>query len=377
MDLRKCSLNNLSFTVKPGQKVALVGASGCGKSTCMALLQRLYEPQSGQILVDGIDIRDYDLLFLRSRMVIVDQNTVLFSTTIRDNLLYGCDQTDHTITDKEIVQVCKAAMAWDGFIADKPDKLMTVLSDGGKNLSGGQRQRLSIARAMLRNPDVILLDEATAALDTENESKVQAALDKLARGGSSLVIAHRLTTVMDADKIVMMDKGQKVEEGRHEELLQRRSADTPSAGDTTAAAHSGPRVLSTQDSDGINDNDTGVTLPPLLCRSASAPLDNMNLNKPPPEASYKRLWDIAHGTTDEAMSVVKMQETIEQMEGQLSHLKLKMSKMQKQKDDLVSGLEIHNPAGRHGGIRADMVNEGSVNAGVLAAGNSAGMQFSE
>jgi len=175
--------------------VALVGPTGCGKSSCMALLQRLYEPQVGVILLDDVPIQEYDVHYLRSRVVIVDQSTVLFTQTIRDNLTYGIERD---VSDAEVVQACKDAQAWE-FIDEKPDKLLTMLESGGSNLSGGQRQRLAIARAMLRRPDVILLDEATSALDNENEAKVQQALDTLARRGSALVIAHRLSTIKDSD----------------------------------------------------------------------------------------------------------------------------------------------------------------------------------
>merc|ERR1711988_1762953 len=157
----------------------------------MSLLQRLYDPLEGQILIDDVPLQAYDLTFLRSRIVIVDQFTVLFKATIKDNLTYGMDPVP---SDEQIVQACKDARAWE-FISDKPDKLLTMLDSGGSNLSGGQKQRLAIARAMIRSPDVILLDEATSALDNENEAKVQEALDALARRGSALVIAHRLSTV--------------------------------------------------------------------------------------------------------------------------------------------------------------------------------------
>jgi ABC-type multidrug transport system fused ATPase/permease subunit len=223
-DLRKPVLKGFSFTVDPQQKVALVGSTGCGKSSVMCLLQRLYEPQSGEILIDDIPIEQYDVHFLRSRIVIVDQNTVLFNATIRDNIAYGID-----VSDEEVIRACEDAKAWD-FINEKPDKLMTTILDGGKNLSGGQRQRLAIARAMVRKPDVILLDEATSALDNENEKLVQKALDKLAKQGSALVIAHRLSTVMDSDNIIVVDKGEKVEEGTHTELLRGRGTSCNDSG---------------------------------------------------------------------------------------------------------------------------------------------------
>jgi ATP-binding cassette subfamily B protein len=210
---RKPVLQGLSFKVAPGEKVALVGTTGCGKSSTMNLLQRLYEPQSGRVLIDGIPIEEFDPHYLRQRIAIVDQHTVLFNATIRDNVAYGCDATD-----EEVITACKEARAWE-FINSKPDKLMTMIADGGKNLSGGQRQRLAIARCLVRKPDVILLDEATSALDNENEALVQEALDALAAKGSALVIAHRLSTIADSDKIVVLDEGKVVEEGTHAALV--------------------------------------------------------------------------------------------------------------------------------------------------------------
>ena len=224
-DSRRTVLTGASFVVHPGEKVALVGPTGCGKSSCMGLLQRLYEPDGGVILLDDVPIGDYDVHFLRSRVVIVDQSTVLFNASIRDNVAYGLPRAP---SDAEVVQACKDAKAWE-FIAEKPDGLMTMVMDGGKNLSGGQRQRLAIARAMIRRPDVILLDEATSALDNENEALVQEALDAFARRGSALVIAHRLSTIKDADRICVIDRGRVVEAGSHDALLAKAKAEAEAA----------------------------------------------------------------------------------------------------------------------------------------------------
>ena len=166
-----------------------------------------------EILIDDVPLEEYDLQYLRQRIVIVDQATVLFNDTIRSNIAYGTDATD-----EEVIEALKAAKAWE-FVNEMPDKIWSEVSEGGDNLSGGQRQRLAIARAMVRKPDVILLDEATSALDNKSEAMVQEALDQLSKQGSSLVIAHRLSTIKDSDKIVVIDNGQKVEEGTHSELM--------------------------------------------------------------------------------------------------------------------------------------------------------------
>jgi ABC-type multidrug transport system fused ATPase/permease subunit len=219
-DLRKPILRGTSFKVEPGQKVALVGEAGCGKSTCMALCQRLYDPMRGVILIDGTPMPEYDIKFLRRRIVLVEQKPVLFSATVRDNICYGLDED---VSDERVEAVLREASMWEGDngIASKPDKLLTKLGTNGISLSGGQTQRVAIARAMIRDPDVILLDEATSALDNRNEKIVQEALDRLARKGSALVIAHRLTTIKDSDKICVFKAGKLVEEGTHDDLLQR------------------------------------------------------------------------------------------------------------------------------------------------------------
>jgi ABC-type multidrug transport system fused ATPase/permease subunit len=216
-------LFGLSFEISPGQKVALVGPAGCGKSSTIKLLQRIYGPDSGTILIDGYPIEDFDTHMLRLHVAVVSQENVLFSTTIRDNVILGIAPDAEPPTDDQVIDACKKANAWE-FIQDFPNGLDTYVGDGeyAVKLSGGQKQRVAIARAIMRNPTVLLLDEATSALDSMSEKVVQAALDSLLdeMQGVSLVIAHRLTTIKNCDKIVVIDKGRKVEEGTHEELLR-------------------------------------------------------------------------------------------------------------------------------------------------------------
>jgi len=187
----------------------------------MGLLQRLYDPMQGTILFDGVPLPLYDIKFLRRRVVLVEQKPVLFSGTVRENVCYGLLED---VGDDVVEQVLRDASLWEGEngIASKPDRILTKLGSGGISLSGGQTQRVAIARAMIRNPNIILLDEATSALDNMNEKIVQEALDRLARRGSALVIAHRLTTIKDSDKICVMRCGRLVEQGTHEELLTRK-----------------------------------------------------------------------------------------------------------------------------------------------------------
>lgn len=219
-DLRKQVLAGMTFEIQPGQKVGICGSAGCGKSTTMDLIQRLYDvgAGSGGVYIDGVDIRQYDIHFLRQRIGVVAQRTVLFKSTVRENIWYGMDSYPG---DAAVEQALKQAEAWE-FIQEKPDKLLTILTETGGGFSGGQMQRLAIARCLIRNPDVILLDEATAALDPVNERLVQDALDKITAGRyTTLAIAHRLTTIKDADKIIVLDKGVVVEEGSHTELMKK------------------------------------------------------------------------------------------------------------------------------------------------------------
>ncbi len=215
------SIEHIDFTVEFGEVIALVGKSGSGKSTLMSLVPRFYDPSEGRILVDGRDIRDVTLTSLRAQIAIVSQETVLFDETVRANIAYGRPEA----SDQEIIQAAKAGYAWE-FIEELPNGLDTLIGENGVTLSGGQRQRLAIARAILRNPPLLILDEATSALDTESERKVQAALAELMKNRTTLVVAHRLSTVQHADRIVVLDAGRVVEAGLHHELLRRNGVYT-------------------------------------------------------------------------------------------------------------------------------------------------------
>jgi ABC-type multidrug transport system fused ATPase/permease subunit len=211
-------LKDISFSAKAGQTVALVGSSGSGKSTLAAMTLRFYEPNAGEYLIDGKKSTDYELTELRDQMAIVPQDVLLFGGTIRDNILYGKPNA----TDAEVMEAAKQANAYD-FIMSFPDKFETLVGDRGIQLSGGQRQRVAIARAVLKNPSILILDEATSSLDSESERLVQEALDKLMVGRTSIVIAHRLSTIRNADKIVVLQKGEVVEMGTHQELMTSTS----------------------------------------------------------------------------------------------------------------------------------------------------------
>ncbi|WP_293722399.1 lipid A export permease/ATP-binding protein MsbA [Phascolarctobacterium succinatutens] len=207
-------LSHVSFEVKSGEMIAFVGPSGAGKSTVASLLPRFYDATNGSITIDGQDIRKVTLDSLREQVGIVPQETVLFNGSVYDNILYG--RLD--ATREEVEAAAKAANAHD-FIMQLPDGYETMLGDRGMNISGGQRQRISIARAILKNPQILILDEATSALDTESERVVQEALDRLMVGRTSFVIAHRLSTIKNADKIMVLEKGQLIEQGNHDELM--------------------------------------------------------------------------------------------------------------------------------------------------------------
>jgi ATP-binding cassette subfamily B protein len=213
---RESALDDVSFTIKPGQLVALVGPSGAGKTTMTYLIPRLYDPTSGQILIDGYDLRDVTLDSLASQIGMVTQETHLFHDTIRTNLLYA--KTD--ATQAEIEAACKAANIHD-FIMGLADGYNSVVGERGYRLSGGEKQRLAIARVILKNPRILVLDEATSHLDSQSEALIQDALKSVMAGRTSIVIAHRLSTILAADQILVMDRGQTVERGTHQELLAK------------------------------------------------------------------------------------------------------------------------------------------------------------
>jgi subfamily B ATP-binding cassette protein MsbA len=213
-------LEDIDFTARKGDVVALVGPSGAGKSTLVDLIPRFYAPTSGRILIDGIDHRQIALASLRALTGIVSQDTVLFNDTVRNNIAYGAAER---FTNEQIERAARAANAHD-FIAALPDGYDTVLGERGTRLSGGQRQRLAIARALLVDPPILILDEATSSLDTESERLVQEAVDRLLAGRTVFVIAHRLSTVVHADLILVLEAGRIVERGTHAELMARRGA---------------------------------------------------------------------------------------------------------------------------------------------------------
>ncbi|TYA55956.1 ABC transporter ATP-binding protein [Formosa maritima] len=209
-------LKNFSVNVPKGKSIALVGQSGSGKSTIANLVTRFYDVTEGSIKIDGIDIRNLTKKSLRSLMGLVTQDSILFNDTVKNNILLGKENA----TDDEVIEALKIANAWE-FVKDLPKGIETNIGDSGNKLSGGQKQRLSIARAVLKNPPIMILDEATSALDTESERLVQVALENMMKNRTSIVIAHRLSTIQNADTIVVMQKGEIAEQGKHNELIAK------------------------------------------------------------------------------------------------------------------------------------------------------------
>jgi ATP-binding cassette, subfamily B, bacterial MsbA len=213
---KHAALNNINLNIQPGEKIALVGRSGGGKTTLVNLFPRFYELQQGLVMIDGLDIRSMTLKNLREQFSMVSQEVVLFNDTVFNNIAYG---TLRNVSQAQVIQAAKAAHAME-FIEQLPNGLYSDIGDRGVRLSGGQRQRLAIARSILKDAPILLLDEATSALDTESEQHVQAALDELMKNRTTIVIAHRLSTIENADRILVMEKGEIVETGNHAELLK-------------------------------------------------------------------------------------------------------------------------------------------------------------
>ena len=213
----KLVLRDITLNIEKGKMTALVGGSGAGKTTLADLIPRFYDATSGQITLDGTDLREFEIDSLRRRMAIVSQDTFVFNTTVKENIAYGLSN----IRDEDIFQAAKLANAWE-FIQDLPEGFDSELGDRGTRLSGGQRQRIAIARALLRNPDILILDEATSALDSVSEKLIQESLEKLAEGRTVIAIAHRLSTIAKADKVVVLEQGKIIEQGSYQDLLSTK-----------------------------------------------------------------------------------------------------------------------------------------------------------
>ncbi len=209
-------LENIDLEIDQGEVLAIVGKSGAGKSTLVDLIPRFYKVSDGKISIDGMDLNEVELNSLRKLIGIVSQDIILFNDTIRENIAFGREDAP----ESDIVEAAKLAFA-DEFIRELPEGYDTVIGERGLNLSGGQRQRIAIARAILKNPPILILDEATSSLDTVSEALVQKALEKLMKGRTTIVIAHRLSTIKNADRIIILDKGKIADSGTHEQLISR------------------------------------------------------------------------------------------------------------------------------------------------------------
>lgn len=216
-DANEIVLHGISLTIEKGKMTALIGASGAGKSTLVDLIPRFYDPTRGNVLLDGVDLREFDIYSFRNRLAVVSQDTYIFNTSVRDNIAYAMENID----DVAVVEAARLANALE-FIQELPQGFDTQLGDRGVRLSGGQRQRIAIARALLRNPEILILDEATSALDSVSERLIQESLEKLSVGRTVIAIAHRLSTIVRADKVVVLEQGRIVEQGGYQELLEQR-----------------------------------------------------------------------------------------------------------------------------------------------------------
>lgn len=212
-------LDNITLSITKGKTIALVGSSGAGKSTLADLIPRFYDPSEGRILFDGVDLREFDIYSVRRKLAIVSQETFIFNTSVRNNISYGSEGA----SEEEIIEAARLANALE-FIEAMPEGLNTRLGDRGMLISGGQRQRIAIARALLRDPEILILDEATSALDSVTEKLIQKSIEQLSTGRTVIAVAHRLSTISGADKVVVMEKGRIVEQGSYQELLNRRGS---------------------------------------------------------------------------------------------------------------------------------------------------------